>query len=120
MDIIEIIAITGSLAIFFIVIDFIRRGVLKEKYSLLWLFASIILITFSLSRDLLHFLAEILGIFYPPSLLFIIAFIFLLLITLHFSVIISGLAEKNKRLAQEIGILKLLIEDLYTKINKTN
>ena len=118
MDIVEILAIIGSLTIFLIVIDFIRRDVLKERHALLWLLASFILIVFSLSRDLLHLLSRMLGIFYPPSLLFIIAFVFLLLITLHFSVVISGLSEKNKRLAQEIGILKLMIEDLYNKTNK--
>jgi hypothetical protein len=34
------------------------------------------------------------------------AFIFLLLIVLHFSVVISSLSEKNKKLAQEIALLK--------------
>lgn len=118
MSIIEILATIGSLAIFISVIDLIRRGVLKERYSLLWLLASIVLISLSVSRNTLHFLAKLTGIFYPPSLLFIIAFAFLLLINLHFSVVISGLFEKNKRLAQEIGILKLKIEEMYNKESK--
>jgi hypothetical protein len=66
----------------------------------------------SLSRGVLEFIARQVGIFYPPSLLFLIAFIFLLLITLHFSVIISGLSEKNKKLAQEIALLRQTVEDL--------
>jgi hypothetical protein len=106
MDLIKILAIVGSGSVLFAVIELIRRGRLKEKYSLLWLFAGGILLLLSSSRDLLNFISHLLGVFYPPSLLFLIAFLFLLLITLHFSVVVSGLTEKNKQLAQELAMLR--------------
>ncbi len=96
---------------FIVVIELIRRGRLKERYSLLWLFASIVMLVLSLSRALLEYVAHALGIYYAPSFLFLIAFLFLLLITLHFSVVISGLSEKNKRLAQEIALMRKEMED---------
>lgn len=114
MDILKILAIVVSTAIFISVIELIRKGVLKERYALLWLFSSIVLIFFSISRYTLDFFAGLLGVYYPPSLLFLLAFVFLLLINLHFSVVLSGLTDKNKRLAQEIGILQLKIEE-YNK-----
>ena len=106
MGIIQVIAITASLSIFIIVIELIRRNHLKERYSLLWLSAGIFLIVFSIWRKLLDFLALRIGIFYPPSFLFLLAIIFLVLLLLHFSIIVSSLSENNKRLAQELGILK--------------
>jgi hypothetical protein len=106
MDLLKISAIVVSAAVLIVVIELIRRGRLKEKYSLLWLFAGTVLLVLSASRDLLEYLSRIVGIYYPPSLLFLLAFLFLLLITLHFSVIISGLSEKNKKLAQEIALLR--------------
>ncbi len=106
MDLVKILAIFGSASVFVTVIELIRRGRLKERYSLLWLCASALLLTLSLSRSVLEYLSHALGIFYPPSLLFLFAFLFLLLITLHFSVVLSGLAEKNKKLAQELALLQ--------------
>jgi len=112
MDIVKVLAITGSAAVLFLVLELIRRGRLKERYSLLWLFSGVVMLVLSLSRELLEFIARQVGIFYPPSLLFLVAFIFLLLITLHFSAVISGLSEKNKRLTQEIALLRQALDEL--------
>ena len=112
MDIVKVLAITGSAAVLFLVLELIRRGRLKERYSLLWLFSGVVMLVLSLSRELLEYIARQVGIFYPPSLLFLIAFVFLMLITLHFSAVISGLSEKNKKLAQEIALLRQALNDL--------
>jgi hypothetical protein len=106
MDLFKILAIGGSGAILVLVIELVRRGRLKERYSLLWLLASIVMLVFAFSRGLLETASHLLGILYPPSFLFLIAFFFLLLITLHFSTVISRLSEQNKRLAQEIALLR--------------
>ncbi len=106
MDLLKILAIVGSCALLFIVFELIRRGRLKERYSLLWLLAGLVLLLLSSSRNTLEFISRHVGIFYPPSFLFLIAFLFLLLITLHFSVVISGLTEKSKKLAQELALLR--------------
>ena len=115
MDLIKILAIVGSGSVLVAVIELIRRGRLKEKYSLLWLFAGSVLLLLSSSRVLLNYISHLLGVFYPPSLLFLLAFLFLLLITLHFSVVVSGLSEKNKQLAQELAILRQEMDRLTGK-----
>ncbi len=106
MYIFQIIAIVGSFALFAFVIDFIRRGLLKEKYSVLWIAAALVIMALSVKKGLLDAIAGYMGIAYPPSLLFLVAFTFILLINLHFSVVISILHEKNKVLVQEITLLK--------------
>ena len=111
MDLLKILAVVGSVALLAVVVELIRRGRLKERYSLLWLLAGGILLFLSLSRGVLDSIARLLGIFYPPSFLFLLAFFFLLLITLHFSIVISGLTEKNKKLAQEIALLRREMEE---------
>ena len=115
MDLIKVLAVAGSSAVMVAVIELIRRGRLKEKYSLLWLFAGSVLLLLSASRDLLNYISRLLGVFYPPSLLFLLAFLFLLLITLHFSVVVSGLSEKNKHLAQELALLRQEMDRLTGK-----
>ena len=111
MDILNVLAIIVSGSVFLGVIELIRRGRLKEKYSILWLFASLLLFIFSTSRDILEYASSLIGIHYPPTFLFLLAFFFLLLITLHFSVVISGLSEKSKKLAQEIALLRQEMEE---------
>lgn len=106
MYLFQIIAIIGSVALFAFVIDFIRRGLLKEKYSVLWIISALVIMALSVKKGLLDGIAGLLGIAYPPSLLFLVAFIFILLINLHFSVVISILHEKNKALVQELTLLK--------------
>jgi hypothetical protein len=115
MDIVQIIAMAVSISIFVIVIELIRRSRLKERYSIIWLAASVVLIIFSLSRNLLNHIAIEIGIYYPPALLFILAIAFLLVLLLHFSTIISMLSDNNNRLAQELGILKTRIQILEKK-----
>ncbi len=119
MDLLSILAIVVNGTVLIVVVELIRRGRLKERYSLLWLLAGSVLLVLSASRDLLEYISHLVGIFYAPSFLFLIAFLFLLLITLHFSVVISGLSEKNKKLAQELALLRLeLREAMNTTLAK--
>ena len=112
MDFVQIISIIVSSAIFLVVIELIRRNHLKERYSLIWLSASMVLIVFSFWRRLLDFIAVRIGIFYAPSFLFLLSIAFLLVLLLHFSTIVSSLSENSKRLAQELGILKTMIGEI--------
>jgi hypothetical protein len=111
MDLLKIIAVVGSVALLIVVVELIRRGRLKERYSLLWLLAGVVLLFLASSRSILESIARLLGIAYPPSFLFLLSFFFLLLITLHFSIVISGLSEKNKKLAQELALLRREMEE---------
>jgi hypothetical protein len=115
MGLVQIISIAVSLFILTIVIELIRRNHLKERYSLIWLAAAIVLLGFSIWRKLLDFIALKIGIYYPPSFLFLLAIAFLLILLLHFSTIVSSLSERNKRLAQEIGMLKTRMRDVEAR-----
>ena len=110
MSMYQVLSIIGSVALFAFVIDFIRRGLLKEKYSVLWLACTIAILILSIRKSLLDTIARHLGVSYAPSLLFLVAFVFVLLIMLHFSVVISIMHEKNKVLAQELALLKDTLE----------
>ncbi|MEN8265282.1 MAG: DUF2304 domain-containing protein [Nitrospirota bacterium] len=106
MQIVQILSIVISVIILITVLELIRRNVFKERYALLWMFASVVLIIFSFWRKLLDSVASFFGFFYAPSFLFLLGFGFLLMIILHFSVVVSNMSEKNKKMAQELAILK--------------
>jgi hypothetical protein len=112
----EIIALLGSVGLLVMILELVRRRKLKEKYSLLWLFTAIVLLVLSVARGLLDKLGAMMGIYYPPSAFFLLAFMFLMLITVQFSVVLSKLSERNQVLTQEVALLKLKLEELEKKV----
>jgi hypothetical protein len=107
---IQLVAIVVTGGLFGIVFELVRRRRLMERYALLWLFASGVLLILAVWKGLLERIAETVGIFYPPSALFAIAFGFILVLLLHFSLVISRLADQNKILAQRVGMLEARLD----------
>jgi hypothetical protein len=103
---IQIVAIAATGGLFFIVFELVRRRRLMERYALLWLFSTTVLLGLAVWKQLLEEVASAIGIFYAPSALFVIAFGFILVLLLHFSLVISRLADQNKVMAQRIGMLQ--------------
>lgn len=115
---IQYIAIAASILLLFFVLYLIRKKSIKEEYSLLWLFFSIVFIVFSIWREGLDYFAKLIGVAYAPAALFFIFLLAILMILIEFSIIISKLSDKIKNLAQEIGILRMEIRKLKEKENK--
>src|SRR5215211_206808 len=109
---IQIVAILVTSGLFLMVIELVRRRRLMERYALLWLLAAGVLLALSIWRDLLETVASWIGIFYAPSALFVIAFGFVLIMLLHFSLVISRLSDQNKVLAQRLGLLQQRLDDI--------
>ena len=115
---IQVVAITVSLLLFLFIMYLIRSQRLKEEYSLLWIFFSLVFIIFSFWRRGLDYISDFLGVAYPPAALFMILLMAIFLILIEFSIIISKLADRNKSLAQEIGLLKQKLEEIEQGIKK--
>jgi hypothetical protein len=105
--------IIGAVSVLLLVIVFelIRRNRLKEEYSLLWLLSGVVILIFSIFPDLLNIISRVMGMYYLTA-LFVISFLFLLLIVLHFSTVLSRLSERNKELTQELSILDFSFKQL--------
>ncbi|MEW6457433.1 MAG: DUF2304 domain-containing protein [Acidobacteriota bacterium] len=108
---IQILAIIGSIFLIIFVFELIRRKRLREEFSILWLGMGIIFLVISLFRKLLDKFSYFVGIGYPPAALFLILIMGLMIILIHFSVAISELKESNKKLIQELGLLKMELEN---------
>jgi len=115
---VEIVMILGSVGLLLIVLELVRRKRLKEEYSLLWLLTAVVLLALSLWRSSLDLIAKLMGIFYPPTALFVIGFGFVLLLLLYFSTIISQLSGENNSLTQRIVILDWRVRQLEEQINE--
>ena len=93
-------------------LELVRRRRLMERYALLWLLSGVVLLVLSTFRGLLEDAARLIGVEYPPSALFFIAFAFVLLLLLHFSVAVSRLADQSKVLAQRLALLEKRVRDV--------
>lgn len=109
---IQVVTITVSISLFLFIMYLIRSQRLKEEYSLLWIFFSLVFILFSFWRKGLDYLSDFLGVAYPPAALFMILLMAIFLILIEFSIIISKLSNKNKSLAQEVGLLKQRLKNV--------
>lgn len=107
---IQVVAIIGSLSLLLLILELIRKGKLAEEYSFLWVVTGVVLFILSAWRGILHFFAKLVGIYYPPSALFLVGFVFVLLLILHFSVIVSRLSRQNRELAQTLALFRLEME----------
>lgn len=103
---VQIVAMIVTFGLFIVLLELVRRRRMLERYAILWLFCSVALFGLSVWKGLLNDLAHAVGIFYAPSALFVIAFGFVLVLLLHFSVAVSRLAEQNKVLAQRLALLE--------------
>ena len=112
---IQIFSVIGSVSLLILIFELVRRRRLKEKYSLVWLVTSLALFAVSTIPGLLYSFGNAMGIYYSPTAFFLLAFFFLTLISLQFSVVISRLSERNKTLSQEVALLKQRIEELEKK-----
>jgi hypothetical protein len=108
----QIVAILASSMLVVIVFELLRRRRLIERYALLWLLSSLVLLGLSVWTGLLEVISDAVGIVYPPNALFMIAFAFVLVLLLHFSIAISRLSGETKVLAQKVARLDKEVRDL--------
>jgi len=104
---VSIVATIASLALLLVVFELIRSRRLRERYALLWLATGVVLVVLSVWRGGLNTIARWLGVRgYPPAVLFAIGLLFVILVLLHYSTVISRLADQNTILAQRLAILE--------------
>jgi hypothetical protein len=109
---IQIVAMVAAAGLFIIVFELVRRRRLMERYALLWLISTTLLLALAAWKGLLEQVSTTIGIYYAPSALFVVALGFILILLLHFSLVISRLADQNKVLAQKLSLMQQRVERL--------
>lgn len=103
---IQILAIIASLGFLFYISRLIIKGKLREEYAIVWIISTLVLIVFSFWRNGLEVVAHALGIYEAPNMVFTAAIFMILVYLLHLSVTASVLQDKQKKLSQDIALLK--------------
>jgi hypothetical protein len=104
---VSVIGVVASLLLLLIVLELVRGRRLKERYALLWIATGGVLLVLSAWRGGLNTIAGWLGVeTYPPAVLFAVATLFILLVLLHYSTVLSKLTDENVELAQRVALLE--------------
>jgi hypothetical protein len=105
-DRIQIVSIIAAAILLLVILELVRRRRLLERYALVWLGSGFVILGLAVWRGALTKLASTLGVAYPPNALFVIAFGFVLLLLLNFSLAVSRLSDQTKVLAQRLALLE--------------
>jgi hypothetical protein len=103
---VSIIAAIAAIIFFVVILELIRSRRLQERYAMLWLLSGAVIFVLAVWRGALSKLADLVGIAYPPSALFVLLSFFILLLLLHYSTVISKLSDQNRILAQRLALFE--------------
>jgi hypothetical protein len=103
---IQLLAVIASGALLVVVLELVRRKRFLERYALVWILNAVVLLGLAVWKGVLETIAQAVGIEYPPNALFLIAFGFVLVLLLHFSLAVSRLSDQTKVLAQRLAMLE--------------
>lgn len=87
------------------VIRLLVRRRLSERNSFLWLLGAVAVLALATFPGILEILADLLGVDYPPALLFLLSTFMILAIVLHQSIEISSLQSRLRELVEQVAVM---------------
>jgi hypothetical protein len=104
-----------SIFLMLLILFSVRRSHIRVEYSVSWLGAAVILLVLSRSHALLTWLAEYLGLAYPPLALIMLVLCVFVVVFYRFSIVISKLKDANIALTQRLAIVEFQLNNSHEK-----
>ncbi len=108
---VQFIIIFLCLVILGVVLNVIRKGKIMEKYALLWIYNLFCIISVAIFPIILFKLSSLLNVHYITTIL-VFFVLFFVTVLFYYSITLSSLTEQNKKISQELGIVKLELKEL--------
>lgn len=108
----QLLAAGAAIVTFVFVFSLLRRGVLREKYAVLWLLVSGTALFLALFPPALYWVTGVIGVATPANLLFFVTVVLLVLVSVQLSYELSRHEARIRRLAEEVALLDQEIEQL--------
>jgi hypothetical protein len=115
-----VLGIIGSLTTLVMLFELLRRKHLREKYAILWVFIAVFTLVVAMFPQTLFWLSGLIGVAIPANLLFFLASMLLLGISVHHSYELGRLEDRTRSLAEEVALLRLQIEPGNSKSDSQN
>lgn len=94
-------AVLPSLALILVLV---RRGHMRIKYAMLWVPVGLAMLVMSVVPGMLNATARLIGVAYPPTVIFVLAIGLLIFVTVHLSWELSRLDERVRLLAEHLAL----------------
>ncbi|OAN41277.1 DUF2304 domain-containing protein [Microbacterium sp. H83] len=110
------VGIALSLAILVLVLWMLIARRIREKYAVMWIVIALCVLILGLFPQLLLWATSTLGVQIPANLLFSLAIVLLLGVSLHLSWEISQAEDEIRRVAEEAALSRTQVEVLSERI----
>lgn len=105
-----VLGILGSVVTLTLLFEMMRRHRLREKYAVFWAIVAVFTLLVAAFPALLAWAAALVGVAVPANLLFFVASMLLLVVSVQHSSELGRLEERTRTLAEEVGLLRLQVE----------
>jgi len=106
---VRIFSVLAGLVLFGLVSFFVRRRRIYNLYAITWFAFCLFFVIAGLFSHLVIDIANVLGIYYPPSAIFLVGMVALLTIILHLSMIVTQQHKDLRRLEKEQALLRVML-----------
>ena len=101
-----VIGLVASIGIFLFTFEILRRGLIRERFAVVWISTSGLMLFFAAYNDALTWISRVLSFETPSNLLFFFSIVLLIAVSLQFSVELGKLEQQNRKMAIEIALIK--------------
>ena len=107
-----IFGIASALLVLVVVVEMLRRGHLRERHAIWWLFAGILALIVGVFPATLVWAAKLVGVQAPTNLVFFVGIAILFFVCLQSSSELTKLEGKARTLAERIALLELRVAEI--------
>jgi hypothetical protein len=105
-----VLGILGSLVTLTLLFEMMRRQRLREKYAVFWAVVALFTLVVAAVPAVLDWAAAVVGVSVPANLLFFVASMLLLVVSVQHSSELGRLEERTRTLAEEVALLRLELQ----------
>lgn len=105
-----ILGLSGSVLTLVILFEMMRRHRLREKYAVFWALVASVTLLVAVFPQLLTWAAGVVGVEVPANLLFFLASMLLLVVSIQHSHELGRLEDRTRTLAEEVALARMEME----------
>ena len=105
-----ILGLVGSLVTLVLLFEMMRRQRLREKYAVFWALVALLTLLVAIFPQLLSMAADLVGVAVPANLLFFLASMLLLVVSIQHSYELGRLEDRTRTLAEELALTRMEME----------
>ena len=105
-----VLGLIGSLITLTLLFELMRRRRLREKYAVFWALVALLTLLVAIFPQLLSMAADLVGVAVPANLLFFLASMLLLVVSIQHSYELGRLEDRTRTLAEELALTRMELD----------